>query len=499
MTSRIEKICIVGAGSAGFLSAVTLKQLLPTVNVQLVYSSKLPITGVGESTTELFPRFLHQQLRLDPKSFFREVRPSWKLGVRFEWGDPNDSRFNYGFQHVYSSQIPSLPRRGGHYCVTQRNDESYVCAAMDRNLSPLLNVDGQLQFLPSSGYHLPNAPFLNYMKRVAEELGVTLVDAEVKDVRTDSSGNVADLLLEDGSNVSADLFVDCTGFRSLLLSKTLKEKFVDYSDTLFCDRALVGSWKREGEIRPYTTAETMDNGWCWRIEFEDVVTRGYVYSSNFCSDDEARRELLRKNPELTDELRLLKFPSGRYENYWSKNVLAIGNSSGFVEPLEATALHLIAVQLSAFSASIIESNFRVVPAVRDSLNQQYRTMWDDVRDFLAIHYKFNRRSDSEFWKHCRRETPLGTAAGIVEFFREAGPHRLGEGLIPRESMFQYEGYLAMLLGQRVPTKYDAQLTSDETRDWNQHRQRVRAVVSNAMPIREALEFVHNPKFQWPNS
>jgi len=140
-----------------------------------------------------------------------------------------------------------------------------------------------------------------------------------------------------------------------------------------------------------------------------------------------------------------------------------------------------------------------VPAVRDSLNQQYRTMWDDVRDFLAIHYKFNRRSDSEFWKHCRRETPLGTAAGIVEFFREAGPHRLGEGLIPRESMFQYEGYLAMLLGQRVPTKYDAQLTSDETRDWNQHRQRVRAVVSNAMPIREALEFVHNPKFQWPNS
>ena len=496
MSNRIKSVCIVGAGSAGFLSAVAFKRLMPNLDVKVVYSSKVPVTGVGESTTDIIPRFLHQQLQLDTKRFFAEVRPSWKMGIRFEWGAPEQSHFNYGFDQVYSVQNRPLQRRGAYYALTQPEDAGYFSALMDRDASPLVSVNGQFQLLPGGAYHIPNAPFLTYMKKIAEELGVRLLDGDVIGVETNNSGEVAHLKLEDGREISADMFVDCSGFGSLLLAKTMGEKYVSYSDTLFCDKAVIGSWKRNGAIKPYTTTETMDHGWCWRIEFEDVVTRGYVFSSQFCSDDEAIAEMKNKNPELGDEVRAIKFPSGRYENYWSKNVVAIGNASGFVEPLEATALHLIAVQLSAVCAAIIDSNYQILPAVRDTINRQFRTMWDDVRDFLAVHYKFNRKLDTPFWQHCRAETGLGEAQGLIDFYTHAGPNRLGEAYLPRESIFRYEGYLTMLIGQKVPTQFEANLNDQEKLEWDQHRQRIRGIVANALPVRDALQIVNNPQFKW---
>jgi tryptophan halogenase len=337
------------------------------------------------------------------------------------------------------------------------------------------------------------------MKRVAEKLGVRFVDGNVVKIEQDENGNVTNLKLDGADDVSADLFVDCSGFSSLLLNKTLGQRFVSYSDTLFCDRAAIGSWARDDAIRPHTTTETMDSGWCWRIEFDDMVTRGYVYSSQFISDDEAVEEMRSKNPKLGDEIRIIQFPRGRYENYFVKNVIAIGNSSGFVEPLEATALHLIAVQVSAACGALLDSNCMIQPIVQKTINQQFRTMWDDVRDFLAVHYKFNQRLDTPFWKHCREHTDLGGAEALLEMWRESGPHRLGEACIPRESIFRYEGYLTMLIGQRVETKYKSNLTQQDREDWEAHLNRMRGLAQNALPVRDALKIVTEPSFQWPEA
>ncbi len=501
MSQRIQNVCVVGAGSAGFLSAVTIKRLLRHLEVTVVYSPNVPVIGVGESTTAFFPKFLHQQLALDPARFFAEVRPSWKLGIRFEWGPQDASHFNYGFDHVYYTRPEPLRKRAAYYCldnVEDAADPGYFSALMDRALSPLLfSYGGRYSLVPGVAYHIDNQRFLAYLRRLAEELGVHFVEGDVTGVGRHEAGDVADLKLKDGRAVAADLFVDCSGFGSLLLGKTLGEKYQSFSDALLCDTAVVGSFERDGTILPYTTAETMDHGWCWRIEFDERVTRGYVFSSQFCSTDEAMREMKAKNRELGDDLRVVKFPSGRYENFWVRNVVAIGNASGFVEPLEATALHLIAQQLVSVCGALLDDDDCICPRTQDLENLQFRRVWDDVRDFLALHYKFNRKRDTPFWQHCREQTDLGGAAELVEAYQAIGPHRSCEVYVPRESIFAYEGYLAMLIGQRVETRYESRLTDEDRRDWAAYRDRIRSEAAYAVPVRESLAVVAAPSFRWP--
>ncbi len=492
MNPQVKTVCIVGAGSAGFLAAVTIKRLLPRLKVTIVYSPNVPVIGVGESTIDFFARFLHQHLQLERQRFFREVEPSWKLGVRLQWGPPDRSHFNYSFDRVLYSRPEPLRKRTAYYCLDDLQDAGPLSALMDRSLSPvLLSADGRHRLLPGAAYHLENKKFLAYLKRLAAELGVEFVEADVADVLCNEAGYVSELCLEDGQRLAADLFVDCSGFRSLILGKKLGVRYVSYADALFCDTAVIGSFQRTGDIAPYTTAETMDHGWCWKIEFRDRVTRGYVYSSHFCDQDDAVRELKTKNPKLGDDLRLVKFPSGRYENYWVKNVVAIGNASGFVEPLEATALHLIAVQLLSLCGALQDSDFYLDPRAQDLENLQFRRVWDDVRDFLAVHYKFNERLNTPFWQHCRRETQLGEAQALVEAYEALGPHRSCEVYVPRESIFAYDGYLAMFLGMRVATRYESRLTDEDHRDWKRYQESIRSGIANAAAVRESLEIVGN--------
>jgi tryptophan halogenase len=499
MNNRIKKVCVVGAGSAGFLSAVTVKRLLHDLDVTVVYSPNVPVIGVGESTTAVIPRFLHQQLSLDRARFFAEVRPSWKLGIRFEWGEKETSHFNYGFDNVFYSRPDPLRKRAAYYCLEDAEDPGYFSALMDRSRSPLFfSYGGRYTLMSHAAYHIDNRRFLSYLRGIAQELGVQFVEGDVVEVTRSENGGVADLKLSDGRDVSADLYVDCSGFQSLLLGKTLSETFTDYSDALLCDTAVIGSFERDGEILPYTTAESMEHGWCWRIEFDDRVTRGYVHSSQFCSTDEAMREMQARNPKLGDDLRVVKFPSGRYENYWVGNVVAIGNASGFVEPLEATALHLISLQLGSICGALLDDDYVIRPRTQELQNIQFRRVWDDVRDFLALHYKFNHKLDTPFWKHCRDQVDLGGATEVVAAYQAIGPHRDCEMFVPRESIFAYEGYLAMLVGQRVKTRYPSRLTDQDRRDWRAHRDAIRADVAHALPVRESLAIVGSPEFQWPS-
>ena len=243
---------------------------------------------------------------------------------------------------------------------------------------------------------------------------------------------IASLCMATGERLQADLFVDASGFRSELLGQALATPLVGFESALFCDRAVIGGWQRGHEpIKPYTTTETMDAGWCWQIEHEHFINRGYVFSSPFISDDDARAELLRKNPAIPPETtRVVKFRSGRRQELWRGNVVAIGNAGGFVEPLEATALTVAAMQLKLLVQTIWHGQFEVTLTLRGAFNRVAANHWDDTRDFLALHYRYNSARDTPFWRTCREETNLGEVAGFVDFFRENGPSVLATNALP---------------------------------------------------------------------
>jgi len=500
MDSQIGTVVIAGGGSAGFLTALSFRVLVPQIEVVVVHSPEIPVIGVGESTTAAFSQFLHAQLGIDRGEFLREVQPSWKLGLRLEWGDPRDTHFNYPFDRFLDHDVANLPRVKAFYCLQDMEDCSHFAAMMDRGLAPCAVRDGHGVVDPRATYHIKNEAFIAYLEKKSRQLGVRVIEGEIKETTRDESGNLRDLVLKDGREVSGDFFIDCTGFRSLLLEQTMGVRRVSFGDALFCDAAVIGSWQRPEEdedIRPYTTVETMDHGWCWRIDFLDVVTRGYVFSTAFCTPEEAMKEMKAKNPQLGDDLRSIHFPSFRCEHYWKGNVAAVGNASGFVEPLEATALHLIIQQIWNLTGALRDGDYRPSSALRALENRRFQECWDDTRDFLALHYRYNGRSDTPFWRHCREHTPLGGAEELVRVYSETGPAASLKTLFPATSIFGYDGFVTMLLGQRVPTKARTRLTAEESGHWNAHRDRIRNSIKAALPMKPALLRIFEESKHWP--
>ena len=492
MPEPIRSAVVVGGGSAGFLAALTFRRMLPQIKLAVVHSPDIPIIGVGESTTPAVPVHLHEHLGIDRNEFHKEVRPSWKLGLRFEWGAKDVPHFNYTFDGYLDKRIEGLSKWNAFYCLHNMRDASTFNAIMDRNRSPATMRNGRLSLDPRATYHIPNASFIDFLERKSVASGAELIADQVVGVERNETGGVKSLMLAGGRKLEADLFVDCSGFGSILLGKTLEEPYISYRDALYCDRAVVGSWSRadfpeDDTIRPYTTMTTMKHGWCWRIDFEDAVTRGYVYSSQFCSEEEAEFELRALQPQLAGaDLRLLKFPSGRRERYIVENVVAVGNASGFVEPLEATSLHLIIEQLYNLTWALTDSDRILTDSLRNLLNERFASTWDDVRDFLALHYKYNEHQDTPFWRHCRAESPLGSLADMVDHYAEVGPSRLLARLTSNATIFGYGGYASMLLGLRVPTTVKREITHRERQRWDAYRKSNAVAASQTLQMRQAL-------------
>ena len=276
------------------------------------------------------------------------------------------------------------------------------------------------------------------------------------------------------------------------------EPFRSYQDALFCDRAVIGGWPRTEEpILPYTTAETMDAGWCWQIEHEHFINRGYVYSSGYISDDAALAEFMRKNPKLATAPRVVKFRSGRYERSWVGNVVGIGNAVGFVEPLEATALQVISVEASTLADSLLDSLCEPTPSLIRLYNRYNGDQWDDIRNFLAIHYKFNTRIDTPFWRACRADTALHGAQDIVDWYRENGLSVLaGITLVHPSNSFRMDGYLALLAGQKVPHNRPYHPPPAERNFWRQHCRNLAAEAQRGLDVKEALQAIRSPGLKW---
>lgn len=496
---QIQKIIVLGAGSAGLLAALAYKRALPEVEVTILRSPDIPVIGVGESTTVAVPQFLHNELGIDPVEFHREVTPIWKLGNRFIWGDPKFGFFDYSFERRMDAIPQGMSRATIHYLLNQGMRNFCITSSlMEQNRSPfLLYQDGRLLLVQNFGYHIENKKFLSYLEKIAVNRGIQIKTEEVSGVKESTSGEILHLKLKEERTLEGDLFIDCSGFGAELIEKVHQVPKVVYSSTLFSNHVVIGSWEREHPIQPFTTSETMDNGWCWNIEFEKHITRGYVFSSDFCSVEEAMQEMKKKNPQIGDDLRSFSFPSFRREKYWVKNVIAIGNSSGFVEPLEATALHCIVEQIRASAVALKETQGVVHEQMREGENKRFRQMWDDIRDFIALHYKFNHVKNTKYWKQVRNETSLGGAEEFVKYFQDSGPSILSNIHLYPMSLFGFEGYMSILLGQQIKTKAVPELSREEVEGWKRFQDHNRELSKQFLSVEDALRMVRDPKFQWP--
>lgn len=490
-----KRIVVVGGGSAGFLAAITLKARMPVLDVTVIHSSDIPIIGVGEGTTLTMPPFLHGYLGIDPTRFHREVQPTYKLGIRFLWG-PRD-HFFYTFSAQLDKFLQGMPRPNGFYAFEDFEfaDMAGALAAKGRGFlrqpeggGPVVNTD--------LAYHLENVPFVRFLEKYAVELGVEIVDDRIVEVKQDEAG-VAGLLLESGKEESADLYIDCSGFESLLLGKTLGEPMESYSSSLFCNKAVIGGWPRNKEkLLPYTTAETMNAGWCWQIEHDDLINRGYVYSADFISDDRAEEEFRSKNPKVEDT-RVIGFESGARRRTWVKNVVALGNSAGFVEPLEATALAVICEHAAKLIHCLADSYLEIDSVSRDFYNRYCNKTWQDIRRFLALHYKFNKRIDTNFWKACQNDTDLSAAQEIIDYYEACGPALLwGRTAMGPEDPFTWEGYLVMLVGQQVPFRRKFAPKPQELAVWENYRKQLRQQAAKGLSMREGLDMIRSPNWAW---
>ncbi|MGH3803116.1 MAG: tryptophan halogenase family protein, partial [Pseudonocardiaceae bacterium] len=477
------RVAVVGGGSAGYMTALAFRARRPDVEVTMIQSSRVPIIGVGESTTPVMVPFLHGYLGLDIDEFMNRVKPTWKIGVKLLWGQPSDYYFNFPFDahglgdsYVHSGDINScslgsLLMTAGSGLHLHNPDWSY------QSLLPVLPY----------AYHLDNRRLVAHLQNRARAVGLNEVDALLVSAERNPEGGISALIADDGARFDFDLYVDCSGFASRLLGEALGTPFISFASSLFTDRAIVATVPHGGVFGPSTVAETMDAGWCWSLPQADEDHRGYVFSSQFITADEAADEMLAKNPGMS-EPRQVDFTSGRRAEWWRHNVVGIGNAYGFVEPLEATALHMIVREISHLIANL-EGGLRG-QRVRDDLNQGIAACWDYIRGHLALHYKFNQRADTAFWRACREHTDLGVLKPVVDSALERGSFVERPQEAPDSARYALRSVTdetdLLLLGQKV-VPAEAVVSMQSRVGWDRDRVGLARVACRAVGVKDSLD------------
>ncbi|NGM49845.1 tryptophan 7-halogenase [Caulobacter sp. 602-2] len=447
---RIRSIVIVGGGTAGWMAAASLRRHFgkAPIDITLVESSEIGTIGVGEATIPTIRNF-YQSLGLDDLEVLRATQGTCKLGIRFkDWMAPG-SAFIHPFS-LYGQDLNGVPFQ--HYWLKARSVADVgemgeyslgaSLAAAGNFTVPAANPPSSLSVFDWA-LHFDAALFAQLMRRVAEANGVRRIDAKVVKVNLrPEDGFVASLDLHTGQVVEGDLFIDCSGFRGLLIEEALGTGYEDWSQWLFCDRALaVQSQPPEGaQPPPYTDVTAHTAGWRWRIPLQHRYGNGYVYSSRHIDDEAAKAELVAAVPDrLLHEPRLIRFTPGRRKKVWNRNVVALGLASGFLEPLESTSIALIETGIEKLKALFPDRGFD--PAVVDEFNDWSRREMERVRDFVVLHYKAAQRGDTPFWRTTRDADIPETLARKVELFRSRG-HIARY----RWEMFQPPSWLAIFAG-----------------------------------------------------
>ncbi|PAX06743.1 tryptophan halogenase family protein [Sphingomonas lenta] len=447
----IRDVVIVGGGTAGWMTAAALSRFLDNgvTRVTLVESEEIGTVGVGEATIPPIITF-NQMLGLNENEFLRETGGTFKLGIEFvDWGDLGERYFHpFGFhgrdlQGVHFHQLYLRERRRRPLPDISAWSMSAVAASMGKFGRPGANAQSAVKDLLYA-FHFDAGLYARYLRRYAERGGVTRVEGKIVDVDTrGEDGHVEAVTLADGRRIAGDLFIDCSGFRGLLIDGALKTGYEDWTHWLPCDRAVAVPSAYEGEPDPFTRATARSAGWQWRIPLQHRMGNGLVYSSTYMDDAEAERLLMANlEGEPLAEPRRLSFTTGRRKQCWNKNVVALGLSSGFIEPLESTSIHFIQSGIAKLIALFPDRRFD--PVERDEYNRQMRDLYEDVRDFIVLHYKATRRSDSPFWDRCRTMEIPDSLARKIDLFRAKG-RVFRDGL----ELFATTSWVAVCFGQHV--------------------------------------------------
>lgn len=451
---KLKHIVIVGGGTAGWMTAATFGRFLTNdfCKVTLIESEDIGTVGVGEATIPQLQVF-NRTLSIDEDDFLAKTQGTFKLGIEFvNWSALGD-RYIHGFGPV-GRDMESLPFY--HYWLKLRQQgkvgpieeysinssscwENKFMKPVDAGNSPLSDI--------AYAFHFDAGMYARYLRGYAEERGVKRLEGKIAQTRVNTeNGHIRSVVLESGQEIEADFFIDCSGFRGLLIGEALKVGYEDWSHWLPCDSAWAVPSEKLDPLPPYTRATAHSAGWQWRIPLQHRTGNGHVFSSRFMDEEQAKSILLDNlDTKALAAPRKLSFVTGRRHKFWEKNCLALGLASGFMEPLESTSIHLVQSMLARFMAMFPSADFNQVQV--DNYNQQTHFEYERIRDFLILHYKATERDDSEFWRYCRNmEIPEALQEKMDLFSQNAQVFRYNNEL------FNELSWVEVMHGQRIHPK-----------------------------------------------
>lgn len=464
---RIRNIIIAGGGTAGWMAAAALSRALPSAfcQISLVESEDIGTIGVGEATIPTLHWF-NQLVGLDETSLMSRAQATYKLGIMFEgWRRQDDAYFHpfgrYGgaqdgnFHHRWLKGLQEgLDIDLAEFSVTAQ------AAFQDRFFRPSPDPRALLSNL-GYAFHIDAGLYARLLREVAEARGVRRIEGRIEAIERDpQTGFVRQLIIHHGATLSGDLFIDCTGLRALLIEDCLQTGFEDWSHWLACDRALAVQSELPDRRVPYTRSIARPAGWQWQIPLQHRAGNGLVYSSAFLSDADAKARLVEDiDPSPLGEPRLIRFRTGRRRKMWNRNVVAVGLSGGFLEPLESTSIHLIQSGLAKLLALFPDKACDALTA--EQYNRLMAEEMEGIRDFLILHYHLNERSGDPLWDYCRHMSPPDTLTYRMEHFKRSGRIVLGS-----DELFREASWLSVLIGQGLRPSGYAPLTDTLDSDDN---------------------------------
>lgn len=445
--NSVKRVIIAGGGTAGWMTAAALSKLIgKSLDITLVESDQIATIGVGEATIPPIRTF-HRLLGIDERDFMRATQATFKLGIQFEnWRTTNDVYIHsFGvtgrecwageFHHFWlKAQQLGIAEAFGDYCFELK-------AAQQQKFG--FNEQNPINF----AYHLDAIGYAKFLRVFAEKHGVKRVEGKIDKVSVDqATGFISSLSLDKGKTLTADLFIDCTGFRGLLIEQALHSGYEDWSHYMLCDSAVAMQTSPTEAPLPYTRSIAHDSGWRWQIPLQNRVGNGMVYSSSHLSKEQAEQRL-RENVtgEPLNQPNHIRFRPGKRKQPWKKNCIAIGLSSGFIEPLESTSIHLIMTSIVRLMRLFPFDG--VTQSATDEYNRKLGCEMDCILDFITMHYKVTQRDDSEFWRYCKQMDVPDSLAHKLQLFEDTGRVFLDEF-----DIFRVDSWTQVMLGQGLVPK-----------------------------------------------
>ena len=489
MTERpVRNIVVVGGGTAGWMAAAALAKVLgPDYSIRLIESEEIGTVGVGEATVPHLKLF-NKVLEIDEIEFVKQVQGTFKLGIQFvDWGRMGD-RYIHGFGTI-GHDYGLLPFHQYWLKLFLKGQATGIGAySLNTVAGPLGKFMASATDVPPSSplaniayaYHFDAGLYARYLRGYAEKRGVRRTEGKVVDVLLrGTDGFIEAVKLDSGEKVGGELFIDCSGFRGLLIEQALKTGYEDWTHWLPCDRAFAVPCENVGPPTPFTRSTARPAGWQWRIPLQHRTGNGYVYSSAHLSDDEAAQTLMQNlDGRALGEPRMLKFTTGMRKKFWNRNCVAIGLASGFMEPLESTSIFLIQSGIARLINLLPDQNFS--PVLIERYNAQSVFEFERIRDFLILHYCATERSDSPFWNYCREMTIPAPLENVIRLFRDSGRFYR-----EAEELFALTSWVQVMLGQHIlPRAYHPVVDQLPEKELNELVGGVRTIIAacvDAMP------------------